>query len=810
MIKQVIILLIGLLLTGEAYAEQTFHQGPLLQQFLGNEMKHVQEIVFAVRVAGRDHWYGNFSSYSCHDKICTERGMKFQDGVFWAYGEGAKLCKLNLRSGKLDVLLDDPQGGIRDPMVHYDTKKILFSYRKGGTHNYLLYEIDVDGKNLKQLTFGIHDDFEPTYAPDGKIIFCSSRCNRFVNCMRTRVANIYSCDADGKNLRPLSSNIEHDNTPWILPDGRVLYMRWEYVDRSQMHFHHLWTMNPDGTNQAIFFGNKHPGNVYLDAKPIPNSDRVVLSCSPGHGRSEHRGWIATVTAKNGPNDIAALRKITKTPDFHDPYPFSENAFLAANSRKGLCVVDGTGTTETVFTLPKAWKEKKLTLHEPRPIVPRKRERSVPPRMDLTRKTGFVFLESVHLGEQMEGVKPGVIKKMLVLKQLPKPVNFSGGMEPLTIGGSFTLAEILGTVPVKEDGSAFLELPAMASLFFVALDAEDRPVKRMRSFMTLQPGETTGCVGCHESRNLSPIANEGMLAAMQEGPAQITPLKNVPPVIDFIRDVQPILDKHCVECHNPDKRDGKVDLSGDITPRYTMSYRTLNERRLFHDARNAATSNHEPWKYGSAVSPLLTKYALRDKLQPGQKRHHKVTISQHEHTLLRLWIETSATFTSTYAALDTTGYTVRLPRHELVKACGSCHPSLFRKGDALAANVQEPVPFKLSLSINLSQPEKSLLLTAPLAKEAGGKGLCKMPVWKSKTDPLYQKLLASIEQGSAQLKTQKRWYMNGFRPSEHYIREMQYYGILPKNLQPKALIDVPATDRKYWNSFGWGTLPKKKE
>ncbi|MBC7337401.1 MAG: PD40 domain-containing protein, partial [Clostridia bacterium] len=178
-------------------------------------------------------------------------------------------------------MLDDPRGGIRDPQVHYDGRKILFSYRKGGTHPFHLYEINVDGTGLRQLTDGSDDDIEPTYCPDGSIIFCSSRCRRFVNCWYTRVAVLYRCDADGKNIRPLSSNNDHDNTPWMLPDGRVLYMRWEYVDRSQVHFHHLWTMNPDGTFQTVFFGNMYGGVAMLDAKPIPNTNKVVVSWSPG-------------------------------------------------------------------------------------------------------------------------------------------------------------------------------------------------------------------------------------------------------------------------------------------------------------------------------------------------------------------------------------------------------------------------------------------------------------------------------------------------------------------------------------------------
>ena len=129
------------------------------------------------------------------------------------------------------------------------------------------------------------DDFEPTYLPDGDLLFVSTRCNRWVNCWLTQVGVLYRCDADGGNIQPLSSNIEHDNTPSVLPSGKILYMRWEYVDRSQVEFHHLWTMNPDGSNQEIYYGNEVSWGVFLSCRSIPNDPRVMGIYSPGHGRA---------------------------------------------------------------------------------------------------------------------------------------------------------------------------------------------------------------------------------------------------------------------------------------------------------------------------------------------------------------------------------------------------------------------------------------------------------------------------------------------------------------------------------------------
>ncbi|GIX01748.1 MAG: hypothetical protein KatS3mg112_0685 [Thermogutta sp.] len=765
--------------------------GPLLQKMLAGPLSNVEEIVFAVRVPGRDHWYVTFGNYSDDSHYPRTLGFKFEDGVYWGYGEGGRLCALNLRTGAVRVLLDDPRGGIRDPQVHYDGRKILFSYRKGGTHPFHLYEINVDGSGLRQLTDGPDDDIEPTYCPDGSIIFCSSRCRRFVNCWYTRVAVLYRCDEDGKNIRPLSSNNDHDNTPWMLPDGRVLYMRWEYVDRSQVHFHHLWTMNPDGTFQTVFFGNMYGGVAMLDAKPIPNTNKVVVSWSPGHGRPEHLGPVAIVDPSLGPDNQAAVKILGKGRDWKDPYPISEDCFLVAHPR-GLFVMDGQGNSELIYELPPE-ERTKFQCHEPRPIVPRPRERVLASRVDLTKPTGTLILEDIYEGRNMAGVPRGTIKKLLVLKQLPKPVNFSGGMEPLTIGGSFTLAEVVGEVPVEPDGSAHFEVPALQSLFFVALDENDISVKRMHSFVTLQPGEVTSCVGCHEVRTHSPHVVRTDLMALRRPADKIQPISDVPRVLDFPRDIQPILDRHCVACHNPDRREGRIDLTGDHTARYSISYWTIRVHNLVSDGRNEPRGNRPPYSYGSAASRLM-------KLVDGS--HYGVTLSPLELKTLRLWIDTSACYPGTYAALGCGYYPVNLPWGDLGQRCGACHVKEVTtpEGPKKMAVFNGGFPGVLEPLCNLDRPEKSYLLRAPLAKSAGGLEACGQAVFADTNDPVYQKTLAAIVDAQRRLQEGKRFDMPGFRPNRHYIREMQRFGFLPKDLGPNDPIDYYKVDRDYWDSF----------
>lgn len=762
-----------------------YRPGPLLRTMLDGDLRGAEEIVFAVRVSGRDHWYVNFGYYSCdYGPPADHTFGKYVDGVsLRGYGDGGRLCRLNLRTGRLTVLLDDPTGGVRDPQVHYDGQKILFSYRPGGSGVYHLYEIHCDGSGLTQLTDGPDDDIEPAYLPDGGIVFGSSRCRRFVNCWYSRVATLYRCDADGSHVRMLSSNNDHDNTPWVLPDGRILYMRWEYVDRSQVHFHHLWTVNPDGTGQMTYYGNSFGGIAMMDAKPIPGTNKVVASFSPGHGRPEHEGHVAIVDPSFGPDDRRAERQISKgAAIWRDPYAVSERCFLVA-SRQGISVMDGDGKTELVYSLPKS--DGQLQCHEPRVLRARPRERVMPPRVDLSQATGQLFLADIYYGRNMQGVQRGEVKKLLVLEQLPMPVHFSGGMESISMGGTFTLARVLGTVPVEEDGSAFFQVPAMRSVFFVALDEQDMSIKRMQSFVTVQPGETTGCVGCHEQRTQT-FPHSGvtaLLADKRRRPVPITPIDGLVTPPDYPRDIQPILDRHCAECHNPDRYEGRVDLTGDHQPQWSVSYYYLRRFNLVADGRNQPYGNREPRTIGSSASRLM-------QLIDGS--HYDVKLSDDERQTVRMWIDASAPYAGTYASLGCGIYPVQLPQAVLAARCVSCH--------AQGKSMWPLEGSRISTASNLDRPDKSLLVRAPLARAAGGLGLCRGTVFADTDDADYQKLVAAIREAGRELAAGKRFDMPGFRPNRYYLREMQRFGILPAALEPDTPIDYYATDQAYWRSF----------
>ena len=797
----------------------------LWDRFRAGPMAEAKQIVFAARKENETdgHWYANIGYYA-HDPNRK------------AWREGSKLYLWDAREGKLTTLLDDPRGGIRDPQVNYEATKVLFSYRKGGTENYLLYEINLDGTGLRPLTTGSYDDFEPTYLPNGDILFVSTRCKRWVNCWLTQVAVLHRCDANGQNVRPISSNNEQDNTPWPMPDGRILYTRWEYVDRSQVDYHHLWVANPDGTAQMIWYGNLHPSVVMIDAKPVPRSDKVVAIFSPGHGWREHAGPVTVVDVKGGPDATSHAKKISNDGPYRDPWAFSEDCFMAAVNAS-VVIMDSHGANQEIIRLPEADAKAGMTLHEPRPVMARQREPLIPDRIKPEEPVGRLVLTDIYDGRNMQGIQRGEIKKLLVLETLPMPIHYTGGMDPISYGGTFTLERIVGTVPVEEDGSAYLELPALRSFFFVALDEKEFSVKRMQSFLTVQPGETSGCVGCHEQRTRTPRSSLKVSTplAVRRAPSKIQPLEGVPEVFDYPRDIQPILDALCVNCHGYEKtvagspRAGRLILSGDRGPMFSHSYYMMTIAGLFTDGRNQPRSNYAPRTLGSSASRIFSFV---------NGSHYGVKASAEQLKLLKFWIESGAAYPGTYAALgsgmigayaensqvdtDFAWASTKAGGEVLAKRCAACHNEPARllptsMSDERGVSFWQPsmTDPRLNTSrhivFNLSQPEKSLLLLAPLSEAAGGWGLCRDPkskekatVFASKEDADYKTLLTMCEAGKSHLEKVKRFDMPDFRPRQDWVREMKRYGILPTDCPVDAKIDVYATERDYWKSLWYVT------
>ena len=787
----------------------------MLDAFLAEPRDADMAIVFCTRGAYDDsHWYANIGYY------CDDQNKKAYTGN--GKPDTSALYRLNLKTKELTVLLDPKGGSVRDPHVDYDGKTIIFSYRPAGSDYYNLYQMQSDGIGMRQITSGPWDDYEPCRLPDGDIAFVSTRSKRWVGCWYTQVGTIHRCRPDGTGITCISSNIEHDNTPTVLPDGRLIYMRWEYVDRSQVEYHALWTFNPDGTGVNVFYGNMHSWIVMLGTYAIPDSQEVISCFSPGHGANEHAGHATIVSVANGPDCQKSARRLSNK-WIRDPYPLTRDLFIMAHE-KSVIIMNREGKDEVVYTHPE------VNVHEPRLLVPRPREPIIPSRVQSGETTGQLVLQDVYAGRNMAGVKRGDIKKLLVLEVLPKPVNFSGGMDVVSFLGTFNLARVIGTVPVEEDGSASFIVPAERSLFFVALDENDLSVKRMQSFCNVMPGETFTCVGCHEERNSAANAKPApdTLLALKRQPSTIEPFHGYPDVLDFQRDIQPILDRNCVSCHNAQKRAGGINLANARTKDFNTAYMRLLMHKQVADGRNGL-GNQPPRTIGSSASPLLKRLA---------GGHKDVKATPEEWRTVWLWIEAGAVYAGSTAAIRSTEQQHQANNaagpgyhwaHDVAKRrCSGCHANTedrnvngipfnhqIRMDKELRKIFPQPVgnyerlyldndpaqKYDWSVLINFTTPEDSAVLLAPLAKAAGGYQSCGAAVFADKDDPDYKKILEGIQESKKRFAANPQWGQEGWKPNPQYIREMKRFGILPEAFDiAKDPFDPFAVDQAYWRSL----------
>lgn len=607
----------------------------------------------------------------------------------------AKLCLLQLDGlyGKLRTLLDEPEGIIRDPDVSYDGRRILFAWRKSMTDDdYHLYEMQADDGSIRQLTAGRGvADYEPAYLPSGDIVFNSTRCQQIVDCWWADVSNLFTCDAQGRYLRRLSFDQVHTNYPQVLPDGRVIYTRWDYNDRGQLFPQPLFQMNPDGTAQREFYGNNSwfPTTL-LHARGIPGTQKVVCVLSGHH--TYQKGKLAIIDPRLGTQENSAVQLIAprrETPavrvdcygyeghQFQYPWPLDEETFLVTFCRVGslkprqhaeepfgIYWIDVDGRRELLAGDPT------ISCNQAVPLAPRARPPIVPSHVDYRQAAGTYFLQDIYRGAGLAGVPRGTVKQLRVvaLEFRAAGVGSNGNRgpaggalvsTPISINGAWDVKQVLGTTPVYGDGSAAFVVPARTPVYFQALDDQGHVVQTMRSWSTLQPGETFSCVGCHESKNtpptLQPNTNVGptLTEAMRVGPKPLETPAEAGAGFSFPKLIQPILDRHCVRCHNREKVAGEkstISLEGAGTldekaaKWWSDAYKTLADPKYCSwISPQSEPTLLPPYHAGAGKSPLLRM------LREG---HEDVELSAEEMRLLACWIDLAVPFSGTYTeAMD---------------------------------------------------------------------------------------------------------------------------------------------------------------
>ena len=586
---------------------------------------------------------------------------------------------------------------VGDVDLHFDADRMLFSMM-GDKNRWQVFEMGIDGGTPRPLTGEQPDvdSYDACYVPNGKVLFTSTACFVGVPCVygSSHVATLYSMDGDGKNVRQLCFDQEHDWCPTVLNNGRVLYSRWEYADTPHSNTRFLFHMNPDGTQQMEFYGsNSYWPNSFFYARPIPNHPTKVAAVIGGHhdnprmgelvifdpavGRREASGAVQRIPGHGKKVDMIISDGLTRSswPKFLHPYPLSDKHFLVAckpdpQANWGIYLVDIFDN----FVLIK--EEAGYAMLEPIPLRKTGTPPAIPEKVDLTRTDAVVYLPDIYVGDGLKGIPRGTVKSMRVFTYHFAYQGMGGLLGVVGMDGPWDIKRVVGTVPVYEDGSAKFSVPANLPISLQPLDAEGRALQLMRSWMTAMPGEVVQCTGCHEPQNQSAVSRATI--ALNRAPDRIEPWYGPMRGFSYAREVQPVVDRHCVGCHNgqPAEKSGvEPNLRGDVkisdwrqvTPgnggnrggKFSVGYYELSR----YVRRPGIESDYhmlDPMEFHAGTTQLV---------QMLEKGHHGVELDRESWDRLVTWVDLNCPYHGTWGEGTKDPGVQRQRRRELLKLYG---------------------------------------------------------------------------------------------------------------------------------------------
>lgn len=684
-------------------------------------------------------------------------------------------------------ILESKEGFVFDLCPSFDGKKLVFAYKEKLADPYHVWEMATDGSGLRQITSGNFHDFNPVYYPDGRIVFASSRSESYSLCQDFLASSLHICDADGSNLRRFDFTTLCTMAPAVLPDGSIICTRWEYQDKNIFSWEGLWTIHPNGRQLKLYYGNTLTvPNARYGAKPIPGDDRVVMTMAAHHFPPV--GEIAIVDRNKGVEAVEGCQQITfETPwrvtkgddwqhknwrpgdkffpwAYADPRPIAKGLTLVSyggpapeeggSGQFRLCLLTDQGV---VFDL---YSEPGVSFCYPVPLAAQRKPAAIPGEVPNEAGEGTFFVQDIYQGLTAQGVTRGQVKELRVWQQIPKKYNTEGPRYhdhyPVIGFGSYYVKRNLGSAPVDENGSAYFKAPSNVELYFQALDSEGREISRMGSVTQITTGETVSCIGCHENRLSPPVpARSVAMRRLKRPPDALKPPSWGAGNVDYVAQVQPVLDRYCASCHSGAKPAGRIDLSGDKTRFFNLSYDSLCQQGWveYYYINKGPTGVFPALQTGSLVS-RLTK--LLD------SKHQGVEVDPESRRRIYCWIDANVPYYGTWemSRPHTTGGRDAwaesgkegLPWIKTVIEISAKWGPESKKG--------EGIPTGLNAKINLTHPEWSRLLMESLAQSAGGFAPdAKAPV-KTKDDPDYQTVLQAIEEGKRLLDAKPRMDMPG--------------------------------------------------
>ncbi|MBQ2415992.1 MAG: hypothetical protein IKY25_07855 [Alistipes sp.] len=596
-----------------------------------------------------------------------------------SFSQGGAIKIYDVDSGKTRTLINTDTGNLRDPEISFDGKRVIFSMRMNKEDDYHIYEIGIDGSNLKQLTSakGV-SDIDPLYLPDGGIVFTSTRQPKYCMCNRHIMGNLFRMESDGANITQIGVSTLFEGHSTMLNDGRILYDRWEYVDRNFGDAQGLWTVNPDGTKHSIYYGNNtaSPGAV-IDGRQIPGTDLVLCIFSSCHDRPW--GSLAIIDRKKGVDGKEPVVKIypeealnlvangdldtfkwVQSFRYEDPFPMNKEWFLVSRTlykypewnnqacgyKQGIFLVGMDGSEELLI-------EGERSVFDPHIVESSAKPVTLPMMRNFTSDKGQFYVVNVYEGTHMQGIEKGVAKWLRVIESPEKRSWTHGGWSgqgeqaPALNWHSFENKQILGEVPIEEDGSVNFMVPAGKHVYFQLLDKDKKMIQSMRSGVSLMPGEVNGCVGCHEDRISILMPTPKRPIALTKKPVELEKFMGMEPFkFSFMEHVQPIMDRRCVKCHDFDKKNRqKVVLAKDMNQFFNAAYINLYVNKVVGLIGGGPADIQQPYSWGSHNSRLS---------QIIEGDHHGVKLTQKEKEWLYAWMDLNGVYYPVYeSAFDNT-------------------------------------------------------------------------------------------------------------------------------------------------------------
>jgi len=572
-------------------------------------------------------------------------------------------------SPKRQTLLEPENGRfVGDIDLHFNADRMIFSMIDDGEH-WSVFEMPLDDptglRKLPLIPDADVDNYDACYLPDGSIVFCSTATFAGVPCVNgsSPTCNLYRLNTDG-TIRQLTYEQDQDWSPTVLNNGRLLYQRWEYTDIPHAMSRILFHANPDGTNQTAYYGSGSywPAAMFF-AKPIPNDPNKFVAIIGGHhelprmgdlvlfdptlGRHENAGAVQRIPGRGRTVEpqLLDLPIGRSWPKFLHPYPLDEH-FYIVSAKPSPTQPWGVYLVDTFDNMVLICDEPGYAMLEPIPIRKTPVPPVIPDRIDPSRNDAEVFIANIYEGEGLRGVSPGTVKSLRLFSYQFSYRNM--GAEPYSVGldGPWDPRRIIGTVPVHDDGSAYFRVPAYMPISMQPLDAEGKAVQQMRSWVTAMPGEVVSCVGCHESQNtvVPPIESRAAVSM----PDEITPWYGPTRGFSFVREVQPVLDKYCVQCHHEGNTQHPDIASFEDTPprpmldtsnyinvksRFSNSYYQLR-RFVRAQTKEGAMQVPYPREYHADTSRVV---------QLLQKGHYDVKLDAEAWDRLIVWIDLNAPF-----------------------------------------------------------------------------------------------------------------------------------------------------------------------